>query len=132
MILKIDVEGAEWDVLDAATSDELARFSQIVGEFHEFSNVKDPAWRDKVQRVLVKLRSMFDVVHVHGNNWGKLNVIANVAVPEAIELTFANRSIYECGETNEIFPTALDQPNFNARPDIFLGNMRFRQDRRSK
>src|SRR5262249_13325086 len=75
VILKIDIEGAEWDTFDVATSEELARFSQIVGEFHNFENVADPAWRDKARRVLAKLRSAFDVVHVHGNNFGPLNVI---------------------------------------------------------
>jgi hypothetical protein len=126
LILKIDIEGAEWDVFDAATSEELARFAQIVGEFHDFENVADPAWRDKAQRVLSKLRSVFDIVHVHGNNFGPLNVVANVAIPSTLELTLVNRAIYECQETDEIFPTALDQPNYAGRPDIFLGCMRYR------
>jgi hypothetical protein len=126
IILKIDIEGAEWDVFDAATSEELARFAQIVGEFHGFDNVADSAWRDTARRVLAKLRSVFDVVHVHANNFGPLNIVANVAIPSAFELTLANRAIYECDETDEIFPTALDQPNWDGRPDIFLGSMRYR------
>jgi Methyltransferase FkbM domain len=126
VILKIDIEGAEWDVLDAATSEELARFSQIVGEFHGFANAADPAWRDTARRVLTKIRSVFDVVHVHGNNFAPFNIIANVAVPSTFELTLVNRAIYECHETDEIFPTALDQPNWADRPDIFLGSMRYR------
>jgi hypothetical protein len=55
-----------------------------------------------------------------------LNVVANVAIPSTFELTLANRAIYECRETDEIFPTALDQPNWAGRPDIFLGSMRYR------
>ncbi len=125
LILKIDIEGAEWDVFDAATSEELARFAQIVAEFHGFAKAADPTWREKAQRVLAKLRSVFDVVHVHANNFGPLNVIANVAIPSTVELTLANRAIYECHETDEIFPTALDQPNWARRPDIFLGSMRY-------
>jgi hypothetical protein len=126
LVLKIDIEGAEWDVFDAATSEELAHFAQIVGEFHDFANAADPIWRDKARRVLAKLRSVFDIVHVHANNFGPLNVIANVAIPSTFELTLANRAIYECRETDEIFPTALDQPNWAGRPDIFLGSMRYR------
>jgi hypothetical protein len=126
LILKIDIEGAEWEVFDAATSEELARLAQIVGEFHDFENVADPAWREKAGRVLAKLRSVFDIVHVHGNNFGPLNVVANVAIPSTFELTLANRAMYECQETDEIFPTALDQPNYAGRPDIFLGSMRYR------
>jgi hypothetical protein len=126
VILKIDIEGSEWDVLDTATPEELARFSQIIGEFHELTSAADPAWRDRARRVLAKLRSAFDVVHVHGNNWSPLDIVANVAIPASVELTFANRAIYQCDETGEVFPTALDQPNWRGRPDIFLGNMRFK------
>ena len=36
-ILKIDIEGSEWEVLDSTTIEQLARFSQVVGEFHGFS-----------------------------------------------------------------------------------------------
>jgi|SRR5271165_1924436 len=126
VILKIDVEGAEWDIFDAATPEELARFSQIVGEFHDFDHAADPAWRDTARRVLAKLRSVFEVVHVHANNYAPLNVIANVAIPSTFELTFVKRATYECRETDEIFPTALDQPSWDGRPDIFLGSMRYR------
>lgn len=119
VILKIDIEGSEWDTFDAATPQELARFRQIIGEF-------DPAWHDRARRVLAKLRSAFDVVHVHANNTAPLNVIANVPVPSVFELTLVNKAIYECHETDEIFPTPLDQPNWNGRPDIFLGSMRYR------
>jgi hypothetical protein len=126
IVLKIDIEGYEWEVLDAASPDELARFSQIVGEFHSFSNLLDPTWRARAQRVMRKLHSVFDVVHVHANNYGPLLVIANVPVPEALEVTLANRAMYHCEETDELFPTAIDQPNLEERPDIFLGNLRFR------
>jgi hypothetical protein len=126
VILKIDIDGGEWGIFDTATSEELARFVQIVGEFHHFDNAADPAWHDRARRVLAKLRSVFDVVHVHGNNNAPLNVIANVPVPSVFELTFVNKAVYECQETDEIFPTPLDQPNWDGRPDIFLGGMRYR------
>jgi hypothetical protein len=126
LILKIDIEGAEWEVFDAATAEELAQFSQIVGEFHGFSGAADAAWRETAQRVLLKLREQFDLVHVHANNFGGLHVVANVPVAEAFELTFANRAIYRTEPSDELFPTPLDQPNWDERPDIFLGTMKFR------
>jgi hypothetical protein len=126
LILKIDIEGAEWDVFDAASAVELGRFSQIVCEFHNFHEVLDRSWRDRAQRVLAKLRAQFDVVHVHANNYGTCHVIAYVTIPEVLEVSFANRSIYSSVETDEIFPTALDQPNRPDRADIFLGTMRYR------
>jgi hypothetical protein len=126
VILKVDIEGAEWDTFDAATLQELTRFAQITSEFHHFENAADPAWHDRARRVLAKLRSAFDVVHVHANNTAPLHVIANVPVPCVFELTLVNKAMYECQETDEIFPTPLDQPSWNGRPDIFLGSMRYR------
>jgi hypothetical protein len=126
LILKIDIEGSEWDVFDAASEAELGRFSQIIGEFHDFDKVLDRRWCERAQRVLAKLRAQFDVVHVHGNNYGTYEVIANVPIPSVFELSFANRSMYRSVETDEVFPTALDQPNHPDRTDIFLGMMRFR------
>jgi hypothetical protein len=125
-ILKIDIEGSEWEVLDAASVEELSRFSQLLGEFHDFHKAFDPAWRGTAQRVMTKLRSVFEVVHVHGNNYAPVHVIANIPIPEGLELTFANRAMYTFDASSEIFPTTLDQPNCEIHPDIFLGSMRFR------
>jgi len=63
-ILKMDIEGSEWDAFDAATPDDLNRFSQIVCEFHGFDKIDDDAWYRRALRCATKLRSLFEVVHV--------------------------------------------------------------------
>jgi hypothetical protein len=125
-LLKIDIEGSEWEVLDAATPEQLQRFSQIVGEFHGFSGMDDPVWRATAQQVMAKLRDQFEVVHVHGNNYLPPCVVADVAFPEAVEVTFANRALYHFEPTDELFPTPLDHPNCELHLDVYLGNLRFR------
>ena len=47
--------------------------------------------------------------------------VANVALPALLEVTFANRKHDEFAETNEVFPTAIDQPNVPSVPEIHLG-----------
>ncbi|MCC6717900.1 MAG: FkbM family methyltransferase [Acetobacteraceae bacterium] len=126
LVLKIDIEGAEWDALDAATADDLSRFSQIVGEFHGFADVLDAHWRQRAERVLGKILAGFALVHVHANNYGAFDVVANVAVADIVELSFASRAMYRFEATDEVFPTALDRPNLKEKPDIILGAMRFR------
>lgn len=126
LILKIDIEGAEWEIFDGATYDDLQRLSQIVVEFHGFSKVANGNWRQRAARTMAKLRSMFEVVHVHGNNFAPLHVVANVPLPDVVEVTFANRSMYQFGENEEVFPTSFDRPNNEHRADIFLGFMRFK------
>lgn len=126
MILKIDIEGDEWDVIAAASAEDLGRFRQIVCEFHDLRRLLDAAWRGRAIAVLEKLTSLFSVVHVHGNNNSPVHLIVNLAVPDVLEVTFARKSTYACADTDEIFPTALDRPNIADRPEIFLGSMKFR------
>jgi hypothetical protein len=127
LILKIDVEGAEWEAFDAIVTADLRRIAQLVGEFHGFSNAANSNWRDRAMRVLTKLNDVFQIVHLHGNNWSPLNVIANVPFPDVIELTFANRSMYQFQDEIEIYPTSIDRPNHPDRPDIFLGSLCFKR-----
>jgi hypothetical protein len=124
-ILKIDIEGHEWAVFQAASPRALARFSQIVCEFHCLEHAGEIGASEHFQGVLGKLRAMFQVVHVHGNNARPFVNIANVVLPRLLEVTFANRRYYEFEETNETFPTALDRPNLPQGPDMWLGSFKF-------
>jgi len=124
-ILKIDIEGHEWPVFGTAPDAVLERFSQIVGEFHSFERLLNPAWHDGASLALKKLKSAFEVVHVHGNNNQSFANVANVILPSLLEVTFANRKFYRFEESNEVFPTELDQPNIPSQPDLFLGCFKF-------
>jgi len=71
------------------------------------------------------LSNAYAVVHVHANNYAGFSNVANVIVPNVLEITFANRSIYSFSETDEIFPGPLDIPNDPRHPDMHLGTFRF-------
>ena len=124
-ILKIDIEGDEWVAFHAASVETLARFSQIVCEFHELAHVGIASKSALFLKVLNKLRSVFEVVHVHGNNHEPFVNIAGIALPAVLEVTLANRNYYEFAETDEVFPTPLDRPNLPDTPDMQLGRFRF-------
>jgi FkbM family methyltransferase len=125
ILLKIDIEGDEWSVFDTTPREILGRYSQIVGEFHYFEGFSEDYWRRIFARVLKKLSDLYAVVHVHANNHAGFSNIANVVVPNVLEITFANRRIYSFTETDEIFPGPLDEPNDPSRPDMYLGSFRF-------
>jgi len=125
MILKMDIENWEWPVLEATSLDAICRFSQITCEMHYFEAIGDLKWRQLFFRGLRKLSKFYAPIHVHANNCAAVSVIANVAFPNVIEVTFANRALYDLEETDEVFPTALDAPCDTTRPDIFLGNFRY-------
>jgi hypothetical protein len=63
VVMKIDVEGAEWDSLLHAPEDVLDRIDQMAVEFHRVPD-------EKAQAVVQKLKELFHVAHVHFNNSG--------------------------------------------------------------
>jgi len=127
LILKMDIEGMEWDIFDTAAAEDLARFSQIVCEFHQFPRAIEEGWRLRAIRAMEKLKAIFEVVHIHANNCSGILPIANVPFPETLEVTFANRAFFKFEDALELFPTTLDRPNLQDVPDIFLGAFLFRR-----
>jgi hypothetical protein len=125
VILKMDIEGLEWEVLDATDSSSLARCRQLCVEFHTLSKLVEPLFYRRAARVFEKLAHTHGVIHVHGNNFSPLVVVENIALPDVIEITFAARQRYALTDTDELFPGPLDAPNNPKRPDIRLGSFRF-------
>jgi len=62
VVMKMDVEGAEWDSLPVLTDDALNRIDQLVIELH---GVKEQKYVDVVKR----LKQFFYVANVHVNNY---------------------------------------------------------------
>jgi hypothetical protein len=124
-LLKIDIEGGEWDVFEASKPEELNRFSQILIEMHDMGRCVEDAYLARAKRVMKKLTDLFAVFHVHANNWSPLVPVSGVWFPETVEISFANRSRYTFLPTDELFPTPLDQPCNPMLPDVFLGSFRF-------
>ena len=125
ILLKADIEGSEWEMFEHSTIEDLSRIGQIVCEFHDFSRIADPVWRNRAIAVMSKLKSIFEVVHVHGNNNASLLSLANIPFPDVIEVTMVHKHYYNFEDELGIFPTNLDFPNYDKRPDIFMGNLRF-------
>jgi len=62
LIVKMDIEGAEWDSLLAAPDELLASIPQITMEMHGYND-------RKILEVIRKLRRNFYLVNLHFNNW---------------------------------------------------------------
>jgi hypothetical protein len=121
VILKIDIEHAEWDTFAATPNDVLDKFSQVICEFHGFDRITEDQWFERARNVLGKLNDKFAVVHVHSNNSAPLLVIGNFLFPQVLEVTYANKIKYTFNEFDETFPGILDAPNWPLAPDHNLG-----------
>jgi hypothetical protein len=62
VIIKMDIEGGEWESLLAAPDELLASIPQLAMEMHGFDN-------RKILEVLRKLKQNFYLVNLHFNNW---------------------------------------------------------------
>lgn len=123
MILKMDVEGAEWDFLANVSSELLSRFDQMVFEFHNMIQPKTATEMESTLTALKKINATHTLVHVHGNNHGPfLNMDGIGVFPDAPEVTYVRNGLHEFEDDDEIFlPLDLDEPCHPLLPDIPLG-----------
>ena len=123
MILKMDVEGAEWDFLENVSSSTLNQFDQILFEFHDLVRYKNDKEMIKTISSLDKLNLTHTLVHIHGNNNGYYLNFENVGlVPDVLELTYLRTTNHKFYDDKEIFlPTNFDFPNGDKLPDVPLG-----------
>jgi hypothetical protein len=123
LILKMDIEGSEWEVIEGLQTSTLDQFSQILAEWHfpEFSNIADPEELERVLSVFEKLNQTHQVIHVHANNYGRMGIIGGVSLVEGLEVTYLRRDGYQFKPCRRLFPTPLDCPNNACLPDYPLG-----------
>ncbi|BCS35550.1 hypothetical protein TBR22_A47830 [Luteitalea sp. TBR-22] len=113
LVMKMDVEGAEWASLLAAPREVLEQIDQLTIELH--LNGPD-LWTKWL--VVSKLRDVFHVAHHHVNNYGCRDDLA--PFPSwAIEVLFVNKRLAVAvpGGPPIVRPHPLDAPNDPTRPD---------------
>lgn len=118
MVLKMDIEGYEWDVFANADTDTLGQFDQISVEFHDLLNI------DMINKHLQAFRQLaesFVAVHVHANNFGNIYYCGDLLMPSVLELTFVKRNLFEVVPSAATFPTFLDSPNNAYNFDYMIG-----------
>lgn len=125
IFLKMDIENAEWSVIEETSQECLGRFTQVTCEMHGFENFVHADWRQGFYRALRKMSLNYAPIHIHANNFAGFNIIAGVPVANVLEVSWANRSVYELVDTDETFPGALDMPCWSGAPDHYLGLFRY-------
>jgi hypothetical protein len=125
IIMKMDVEGCEWDVLSQVKSETLQQFSQIVIEFHDLFPDSSQAKFNEIFNSLSKINTTHQIIHVHANTAGGMPyMIGNLTLPSILEITYLRRDVeHDFILNSRDFPTLIDQPTFNNWPDIFLGKL---------
>ena len=109
-ILKIDIEGSEYEVLKTFDAGHQIRASQIVLELHNliFKLYHSPT---EVLELMDQLLKTHDLVHIHGNNYEYSITIQGLTLPNVLELTFVRKEFSKSLEKEIILPNPLDAPN---------------------
>jgi hypothetical protein len=118
-LIKIDIEGAEYDLLLTCQA-KLQKARILVIEFHGLELLGDAKFRKILINLLGNLHETHKPIHVHANNGAPGIKMAGGEFPTLLEVTFLKNE--ECTGVRNFgpFPTELDRPNTNIRPDIDL------------
>lgn len=118
MILKMDIEGAEWEAFANLPDKYLEQFDQIVLEMHDLDKVEN---FEIMEKVFIKLNRYHQLVHVHGNNCSGYIMAEGKVMPCALECSYVNKNISDFKNNTNTYPNELDSPNNINIPDIYLG-----------
>ena len=132
MILKMDVEGAEWGFLESVKPETLAKFSQLTFEFHEMIN---PSYTERILSILRKINETHQLIHIHANNFSSYITIGDKNFCSVFEVTYVLRDKYKLVNDYDVnLPLSLNMPNNTLSPEIILGrwNEEFKPDDKIK
>jgi hypothetical protein len=109
VVVKMDVEGAEWDAFLTAPDETLDRIDQLVIELH---GTTEPRFLQAVSR----LKAVFHVANLHMNNFACTGGQAPFGA-WAYEVLLVNKRIATAGAPRATAFHELDAPNTPLQPD---------------
>lgn len=120
LLLQMDIEGAEYGTLLAASPELLARFRIIVLEVHAIHAwARDPFMRI-AEALFDRLLHRFHVVHLHPNNCCGLVRIGDFVAPRVVEVTLHRKDRGPALGYATRFPHPLDSANVALADDLPL------------
>lgn len=109
VVVKMDVEGAEWDAFLSAPAETLERIDQLIVEFHGTSE-------HRFLLAVQRLKQFFHVVNLHMNNYSCADGEAPFA-GGVFEVLFVNKRLASAVGLRPQRYHALDRPNSPGTPD---------------
>ena len=113
ILLKIDIEGSEYDLIDIIEQYE----KNIIGFVIEFHNLDN--YISILKNFITNLKN-YNLIHIHGNNYSS---ISKQGDPSVLEMTFSHKKYLNNSKqsNNRNYPiNGLDYPNAKRAKDINL------------
>ena len=109
-ILKMDCEGAEWDVFSHNSIKTLAKFDQIIVELHDLEKIGSSKYSKVYLSSLKKLESNFFVSYIAPNNFTPIVQLKNgMNWPFTLEIHFINKNLIKNLNTDQFKPGIIDE-----------------------
>jgi len=113
VFLKIDVEGAEWGVIEYESFD---RVTQLVIELHDLETDTE-----RKIKLIQKITDKFDLVHIHGvncHNQPVFSVDRATNIARYMECVFIRKGLVDTHKCAENYPTPFDMQSRLDAPDL--------------
>lgn len=121
MILKLDIEGSEWNILYELKNETLTMFKYIIIEFHFLFRFKT-----LFIEVLKKLSRTHQIFHLHCNNCGSIINIDGNIICSLLEISLIIKENNTFIKSTELFPVknidfknCLNKEEFNKILNIY-------------
>jgi|TARA_B110000483_G_scaffold223938_1_gene282244 hypothetical protein len=91
-ILKIDIEGDEYDLLNSLDKKLIGKFSIIIIEFHHLNSILNPMAFEYINNIFNKILYSHNIVHLENNKVTKpVEYFKNEKLYDMVEITFLNK-----------------------------------------
>jgi hypothetical protein len=119
-LLKLDIEGSEWQVLNEMNKQDYGKFAAVVIEFH-WLEFLERTWSFEVMyKTISTLLETFDLVNVHPNNFASEFTLFETRIPRVIELTFIHKELNDPSNPYSNEYQAINAPNNPSAPELFF------------
>ena len=110
LILQMDIEGAEYDVINSLDDEILKKFRIILIEFHQLHYLFDDFTFEKINHAFKKILKFFNCSHIHPNN--SVDFVLKdkeIIIPPVLEFSFLRKDRGKI--LNKNFPSQLKLTN---------------------
>lgn len=119
-LLQMDIEGAEYAVLESTPAEILKKFRIIIVEFHHFHEIFHRLVYQTISDSLYHVLRFFKVAHIHPNNGGFIIGRGALKIPSLIEVTFVRKDWLREADARASFPHPLDSKCVPDRPELTM------------
>lgn len=119
-ILKLDVEGSEYEILSCLNEEILKKLKIIIVEFHGLEMIGDENTNKILHSIKKKMLKYFYVVHIHPNNCCGIHNVSKFKIPSVLEVTYINKKNAKRKNGFCKIPNDLDSKNVLKEEKISL------------